>query len=179
MTDLEPFFFLQQLQQDFQWLLEQGGVVLWVIFSSCFLLWFLILERYWFIRVVFPRRLRENNQNLLSCVPVALQSHWVKVSLQRSFVSEMKIQLQGPLGLIQTLIVLCPMLGLLGTVTGMVSVFEIIAVIGTSDAQAMAHGVYRATIPTMAGLVVSLSGLYFVARIKHLIQVETNKLTLD
>jgi len=179
MTGLDPLLFLQQLQQDFQWLLEQGGVVLWVIFSSCFLMWFLILERYWFIRVIFPRRLRENNQNLLSSVPVALQSHWVKVSLQRSFVSEMKIQLQGPLGLIQTLIVLCPMLGLLGTVTGMVSVFEIIAVIGTSDAQAMAHGVYRATIPTMAGLVVSLSGLYFVSRIKHLIQVETSKLTLD
>jgi biopolymer transport protein ExbB len=180
MTDLQPLLFFGQLQQDLQWLLEQGGVVLWAIFATCLLLWFLILERYWFIRVIFPKRLSKINQNLLSSVPDTdvSQSHWVKVSLQRSFVSEMKIQLQGPLGLIQTLIVLCPMLGLLGTVTGMVSVFEIIAVIGTSDAQAMAHGVYRATIPTMAGLVVSLSGLYFVSRIKHLIQTESHKLNL-
>jgi biopolymer transport protein ExbB len=179
MTDLAPLLSFEQLQQDFQWLIEQGGGVLWAIFSTCLLMWFLILERYWFIRVIFPRLLRENKQKFLPSVPVAAQSHWVKVSLQRSFVSEMKIQLQGPLGLIQTLIVLCPMLGLLGTVTGMVSVFEIIAVIGTSDAQAMAHGVYRATIPTMAGLVVSLSGLYFVSRLKHLIQIESNKLTYN
>ena len=166
-------------------MLDQGGVVLWAIFFTCLLLWFLILERYWFIRVIFPRQLNATNQTLLSSLPDAdserdtSQSNWVNVSVQRSIVSEMKIQLQGSLGLIQTLVVLCPMLGLLGTVTGMVSVFEVIAVIGTSDAQAMAQGVYRATIPTMAGLVVSLSGLYFVSRIKHLIQIETNKLTFE
>jgi biopolymer transport protein ExbB len=161
------------LQQDFQWLIEQGGSVLWAIFATCLLLWFLILERYWFIRVVFPKRLKNMRGQFDQ---LQRSSGWLYASVQRSLLSELKIQLHGPLSLIQTLVVLCPMLGLLGTVTGMVNVFEVIAVIGTSDAQAMAQGVYRATIPTMAGLVVSLSGLYFVSRIKHLIDIESSKL---
>lgn len=172
MNNFHPVIFLQQLQQDFQWLIEQGGLVLWAIFFTCLLLWFLILERYWFIRVVLPKRLRLAKENK----PAQEQPEWMTQGLQRCVMSEIKIQLKGPLSLIQTLIVLCPMLGLLGTVTGMVNVFDVIAVIGTSDAQAMAQGVYRATIPTMAGLVVSLSGLYFVSRIKHLIQIKTNTL---
>ena len=65
---------------------------------------------------------------------------------------------------------LCPLLGLLGTVLGMIGVFEVIAVSGNDDAQAMARGVYRATIPTMAGLVVALTGIYFTLRLGQLAQ---------
>ena len=72
--------------------------------------------------------------------------------------------------MIKVLVALCPLLGLLGTVLGMVGVFEVIAVSGNDDAQAMARGVYRATIPTMAGLVVALTGIYFTVRLGQLAQ---------
>ena len=88
----------------------------------------------------------------------------------------MRIKLHVRLSLIKTLIILCPLLGLLGTVTGMISVFETISINGTSDAQSMAQGVYRATIPTMAGLVVALSGYYFSVRLKQIADSETSKL---
>ena len=38
--------------------IEQGGPVLWLIFGACLLLWSLILERLWFVRITWPRRAR-------------------------------------------------------------------------------------------------------------------------
>ena len=57
------------------------------------------------------------------------------------------------------LIALCPLFGLLGTVTGMIDVFTVLAITGGGDARSMAGGVSRATIPTMAGMVAALSGV--------------------
>ena len=62
--------------------------------------------------------------------------------------------------MIGTLVTLCPLLGLLGTVTGMIEVFNVMAVTGGGDAKSMAGGVSRATIPTMAGMVAALSGVF-------------------
>ena len=59
------------------------------------------------------------------------------------------------------MVALAPLLGLLGTVTGMIEVFEIMAITDGADAKAMSAGVSKATIPTMAGMVVSLSGILF------------------
>jgi biopolymer transport protein ExbB len=62
------------------------------------------------------------------------------------------------MGLIKTLISLLPLLGLLGTVTGMVQVFEAMTYAG-GNARSMAAGVSAATIPTMSGMVATLSGV--------------------
>ena len=86
------------------------------------------------------------------------------------------MELHAMLPLINMLVALCPLLGLLGTVLGMIGVFEVIAVAGNDDAQAMARGVYRATIPTMAGLVVALTGIYFTVRLRRLADRETGHL---
>ena len=72
------------------------------------------------------------------------------------------------LPLIRMLVGLCPLLGLLGTVMGMIGVFEVITASGNDDPQAMARGVYRATIPTRAGLVVALTAIYFTVRLRQL-----------
>ena len=60
---------------------------------------------------------------------------------------------------IKGLVALCPLLGLLGTVTGMIEVFDVMAYTGTGNPRAMASGVSKATLPTMTGLVISISGL--------------------
>ena len=90
--------------------------------------------------------------------------------------SQVRMELHALLPLIQMLVALCPLLGLLGTVLGMIGVFEVIAVSGNDDAQAMARGVYRATIPTMAGLVVALTGIYFTVRLRRLADREASHL---
>jgi biopolymer transport protein ExbB len=63
---------------------------------------------------------------------------------------------------ISTIMVLAaaaPLLGLLGTVTGMVETFRVIGLFGTGNAQAMASGIKEALITTQAGLLVAIPGL--------------------
>jgi len=69
-----------------------------------------------------------------------------------------------------------PLLGLLGTVTGMIAVFDVMAFAGTGNARLMAGGVSKATIPTMSGLVAALSGLYFAALLEKKATIETDRL---
>lgn len=156
--------------QDF---IALGGPVLWVIFAACFLLWLLILERAWFIRVAWPSRAR---QMVAAWDAREDCFSWRARKIREASVSEGRMALHAFLPLIQMLVALCPLLGLLGTVLGMIGVFEVIAVSGNDDAQAMARGVYRATIPTMAGLVVALTGIYFTVRLRRLAERKTSQL---
>jgi biopolymer transport protein ExbB len=68
------------------------------------------------------------------------------------------------------------MLGLLGTVYGMIEVFDVLAVMGSGNPRAMSTGVAKATIPTMAGMTVALSGLYFRFDLNNRIEVYENNL---
>jgi biopolymer transport protein ExbB len=63
---------------------------------------------------------------------------------------------QKYLNLIAVLAGLMPMLGLLGTVSGMIVLFKVIALRGTGDAQAMADGISQALLTTEAGLVAAI-----------------------
>ena len=77
---------------------------------------------------------------------------------------------------IKALIAVCPLLGLLGTVTGMIAVFDVMSYSGSGNARALAAGVSMATVPTMAGMVAALSGVYFGTWLEHKSQVETETL---
>ncbi len=56
------------------------------------------------------------------------------------------------------LVPMCPLLGLIGTVSGMLSVFDSMAALGSADARSMATGVSEAMICTLTGLAVSIIG---------------------
>ncbi len=58
-----------------------------------------------------------------------------------------------------------PLFGLLGTVTGMMTTFNIISVVGTGDAKAMAGGISEALISTQTGLLVAIPGMYMHSRL--------------
>ena len=59
-----------------------------------------------------------------------------------------------------TVATITPLLGLLGTVLGMIRTFEVISIFGTGNARAMAGGISVALITTQTGLMVSIPGLY-------------------
>lgn len=151
---------------------DMGGPVLYGIFVVLLLMWGLILERFWYLRSVFPGEIRavieawNNRPDTTS---------WNAGRIREAMISEMNQNLHRNLLLIKTLIALCPLLGLLGTVTGMISVFDVMAVAGTGNARAMAGGVSRATVPTMCGMVAALSGMYFSVRLQQRADVETQK----
>ena len=65
-------------------------------------------------------------------------------------ISRVSLRLGAGIPIIQALVALCPLLGLMGTVTGMIEVFDVMAISGSGNARSMASGVSKATIPTMA-----------------------------
>ena len=66
------------------------------------------------------------------------------------------LRLQAGLGVLETVAVVSPLLGLLGTVWGMIDVFRTIEVHGVGDAGALAGGIGTALYTTLAGLLVAI-----------------------
>lgn len=140
--------------------LERGGPVLLVIMFATFLMWALILERFFYFRFAYSAVADEAISEWQSRSDhKSTYAHWVKDKL----VSEVRQSAEMNVTLTKALVALAPLLGLLGTVTGMIQVFDIMAITDGADAKAMSAGVSRATIPTMAGMVASLSGILFTS----------------
>lgn len=138
--------------------LNTGGDVLWVILFLSMVLWCLIVEYFIYFRMTYPI-LKQQWLSQWSQRADKHSSH--SLNIREGIISQANIELSKTLPLIKMLVALCPLLGLLGTVTGMIQVFDVMAVTGTGNVRAMASGVSKATIPTMAGMVVAISGLYF------------------
>jgi biopolymer transport protein ExbB len=162
------------IQRNIQAFIELGGPVIWALLAASLLMWFLILERIWFIRFSWPAR---SWTIVRSWKARSDRVSWKARCIREEHVSRASMDLHALLPLIQILVVLCPLLGLLGTVTGMIGVFDVISVSGNDDAQAMARGVYRATIPTMSGLVVALTGIFFTIHLRLLADRETDRVS--
>ncbi len=153
--------------------MNRGGDVLLVIFAVTLAMWTLILERQWYFRVVFPKRAKEV---LAIWHDRSDQLSWRAHQIRSMMISETSEDLNRSIQMINTLVALCPLLGLLGTVTGMIEVFDVMASAGNSNARAMASGVSKATIPTMAGMLAALSGLYFSVQLQRFAKDEGEKL---
>lgn len=138
---------------------EAGGNVLWAILVVTIVMWTLILERIWFFLRDMPRRLAALERQWMERDE---RTSWYARRIRDGMVSVIANEANRNMLLIKALMAVLPLLGLLGTVTGMIRVFDVMAVLGTANARAMAGGISQATIPTMAGLVAALSGLYFV-----------------
>jgi biopolymer transport protein ExbB len=65
-------------------------------------------------------------------------------------------KLESGLNLLKVIAAVAPMLGLLGTVTGMILTFQAIQLYGTGDPQVMAGGISQALITTVLGLVTAI-----------------------
>lgn len=152
--------------------LDTGGWVLNWIFLAAVLLWMLILERLWFFWRVLPRVEQQVRQHWFSR---AERSSFGARRIRSALLGRVLLLMRQTLPTIQVLIAICPLLGLLGTVTGMIEVFDVMALEGTADARAMAAGVSRATVPTMAGMVVGLSGLFFINRFQSRVRREAER----
>lgn len=153
--------------------IELGGGVLWAIMVALFLMWTLIIERIWYIYRVHPARAREI---LREWHTRAETRSWGARRIREAMISETSIRLKRNIGVIKALIAICPLLGLLGTVTGMIAVFDVMTFSGSGNARAMADGVSMATVPTMAGMVAALSGVYFGTWLDHKASTEVERL---
>jgi len=171
---MEDFvYYLTGLATGLQAFLETGGPVLLWIMGVTFFMWVLMIERIWYFVFSHPfvrRRARRQWD--------ARTDHrsWYARKVREALISEVRAETIWGIGMIKTFIALAPLFGLLGTVTGMVEVFDVMAFTGASNARAMASGVSKATIPTMAGMVAAISGIYLASILERTAKRETEKL---
>jgi len=157
---------LYQLEELFEIVnnfMDTGGDVLYIIAVVLVIMWTLIIERFWYLNYTFPRESRNMVARWTARDDV---SSWHALRIRDAWISKAKDDLNRYLLLIKTLVSICPMVGLLGTVTGMITVFETMATHGTGNPRLMASGISMATIPTMAGMVAALSGLFISTRLE-------------
>ncbi len=140
--------------------MELGGPVLNAIALVIFWMWILILERVIYFRTEHGQKVAAENELWLER---SERKSWHAQQVRAAMISRLSVAANGSIPMIKTLVALCPLLGLVGTVTGMIDVFDVLALSGTGNARSMAAGVSKATIPTMAGMVGALSGVFAAA----------------
>jgi len=160
--------------------IRSGGVVMFPILGVSFIMWTLIINRVYVMRKLFIKNIprieagelvRENRMpsekyqganSLL--VREFLSSRTGDRKLDGYILDETVLRLimemDRYLALIAVLSGVAPLLGLLGTVVGMMATFDVITLFGTGNVKAMAGGISVALITTQTGLLVSIPGLY-------------------
>lgn len=160
--------------------LELGGPVLQIIGVTILLMWILILERLIYFRTGLRKAIQ---QSFDLWEKRAERKSWKAQQIREAVISRVQMAANQGIPLIQTLVALCPLLGLMGTVTGMIQVFDVMAISGSGNPRSMAAGVSRATIPTMAGMVGALSGVFLVTILtrtaKRRIEFLEDEMTMD
>jgi biopolymer transport protein ExbB len=161
-------------------LVQGGGPFVFWIFLCGVLLWTLIIERYWYFSRVLPAQSKAMQEDW-----GARSDHlsWSARQIRQSMISRLNAAMTANLPLMRVLVPLSPLLGLIGTVSGMLEVFDSMALRGSADARTMASGVSHAMICTLTGLAVSITGLYpvhyFQSRAKRETELLADHFTID
>lgn len=159
---------------------DSGGPVLLVIAAVTFFMWTLIFERLWFYKSSLGGLVKGT---ISSWDSRSERKSWNAHAIRSSMISQVSEKIRMNLDLVGTMVALCPLFGLLGTVVGMIEVFQVLATTGGADAKSMAGGVKQATIPTMAGMVAAISGVFGSTIINQIAQREEqlleDHLTMD
>lgn len=153
--------------------LDAGGWVTKWILAACAILITVVLERGWYLWRIYPRVraevLREWNAR-------SERHSWAAQRIRLALISQLRLGLESGLPVIKVMVPMAPLLGLLGTVMGMLQVFDAMALSRGGDTRAMADGISHAMIATMAGLVVSVIGLFFSNLFTSRVRAEVERL---
>jgi biopolymer transport protein ExbB len=174
---------------------KNGGPVMYPLLLCSVLVLFVVVERFIFWAGIDLRR----DRNLLDeMLELCRQGKWEVVrekvrgsrdyvirilvtgivhrefSLSKAMESAATEQLRGMgrfMGVLDTMITVAPLLGIFGTVIGIIASFEILGTAGIGDPRAVTGGIAQALITTAAGLGIAIISVfpfnYFNARIER------------
>jgi biopolymer transport protein ExbB len=154
--------------------IDQGGPVGYIILAIGFIGLLIALERLISLVIVgrkVDRQLKTDEaskDNPLGRVMQVKDKHpdldteSLELKLSESILRELP-KLSSKLTLIKIISVVAPLIGLLGTVTGMINTFQAITLFGTGDPKLMAGGISQALVTTVLGLVVAIPMVFIFA----------------
>jgi len=146
---------------------NQGGIVGYVIIALGALGVLLALERLLMLTIAGSKvkaQLKRDTPSTDNALGRVLQvyhsnrqadTETLELKLGEAILKEMP-RLQRGILFIKVISVVAPLLGLLGTVTGMIQTFQAITLFGTGDPQTMAGGISQALVTTVLGLTVAI-----------------------
>ena len=153
--------------------LDSGGWVTRWILGACAVLMTVVLERAWYLWRIYP----SVRAATLAQWQARTERHsWAAQRIRMALISQLRAGLEAGLPIIKVMVPMAPLLGLLGTVMGMLQVFDAMATSKGGDTRAMADGISHAMIATMTGLVVSVLGLFFSNLFAARVRVESERL---
>lgn len=138
-------------------LIAEGGWIVYTLMLSCLLMWATIADRWWYFRRVLPA---EAEAALAQWNARKDHDSWYARAIRQMMISRLNANMTANMQILRVLVPMCPLLGLVGTVVGMLEVFNSMSALGNADARSMASGVSHAMIATLTGLGVSITGLY-------------------
>jgi len=157
--------------QAFTDFLNDASTIFWIIMMLSVVMWWTIARCYLRCYVEYPKLLT-HYQRMWS--KWQEQPHLLALAIRDGYVAELSNVLTRNLIFIKTLTAVLPLLGLLGTVDGMIDNFSVLSN-SLSVSELFSNGIAQALLTTLAGLVTGLSGLYFY----HNLTKTTNLLTLE
>ncbi len=182
-------------------------MVMYILLGSSVLALTIVFERSWSLRrsVVLPaeniaqiaaavregnvdsavKLCSDNNTAMSRILWVALKNRGVKRAVMKEILEEVGRQevahLERYIGVLGVIAAVSPLLGLLGTVIGMIEVFQVISIEGVGKADILAGGISKALNTTAAGLSVAIPALVayriFESRVnRFVIEIEQHAL---
>ncbi len=167
---------LSMVDNFFPWfgdMVELGGDILLVIIFIAALIWSLVVERMGYLQWVYPK---QRTRALALWQQRPERRSWHARQFRELLIARLNRDLKRNIDLTHTLIKLCPLLGLLGTVIGMLEVFDAVAATGSNNPRLTASGVSKATVTTMAGMVVAIAGMLIISFVNRRVSAESEKL---
>jgi biopolymer transport protein ExbB len=156
--------------------LNLGGPILLVLILVIALMWVLIFERLTYLWT--EHRCRAHDE-LAEFAARPDPESWHSARIYEALMSRLRMRLEHKVPLIKALAKVCPLLGLLGTVTGMIWIFTVMGLVGNTAPRAIAGGVSTAIITTMAGMVGALSGLFPATYLARTMQMSMQSIRND
>ncbi|WP_051202063.1 MotA/TolQ/ExbB proton channel family protein [Ferrimonas senticii] len=142
----------QPLLSDLLGYLQAGGAVMWPLLLCCLLM--LYLAAGLLLPPSKPHLLTATDTKTGAAAPAWLQQRQQQLALQRAAASQ-----QGQLQGLKLLATTAPLLGLLGTVSAMITMFDAIGSSGLQHGSALSDGIAQAMITTQTGLLIGAPGL--------------------
>ena len=152
-------------------LFEMGGNVLYLLTVSAFIFFTLFFEKFFYLRFEFKKRAKLIIEEFSDD-----DRSWATTQKMYAQLSMLRVKLQSNMSVLKVIIALFPLMGLLGTVTGMIQVFDMMSSSSTTNAASMASGISMATIPTMVGMSLAVITLFMITRAQYEIKRELHKL---